>query len=146
MKLSSDSPHENSPVDPDSELDNGSASVTTRRAWNELTKSETAEDDDDDPEGNRKKRMTSEATNKRMIASVNELNAAEQEEEEDSKRNGAVADENGIVRKKKGRPKKLDNSVMLERNVKIASSIVGLDALHDVTLKYIEGNFTVCLI
>ena len=47
-----------------------------------------------------------------------------------------------LVKKKKGRPRKVPTAVVQERNDKIASSINGLDFLHEITMKCIEGEFS----
>ena len=45
-----------------------------------------------------------------------------------------------LGKKKKGRPRKVPTAVVQERNDKIASSINGLDFLHDTTMRCIEGK------
>lgn len=48
-----------------------------------------------------------------------------------------------LVKKKKGRPRKVPNAVVQEKNDKIAKSITGLDFLHDTTMRCIEGTIMI---
>ena len=53
----------------------------------------------------------------------------------------AISEANSeLGKKKKGRPRKVPNAVVQERNDKIASSINGLDFLHDTTMRCIGGK------
>jgi len=55
--------------------------------------------------------------------------------------NNAANEDNGEPKKKKkGRPRKLAMSVVREHNERIAGGILGLDALHQQTLKGIKGE------